>query len=169
MKFFAALKSADFAAKLSASAGFDFAAAQAAGDVNALKAHIEQAVAAAVATASQPAADAASKVDTLNAALEAATKENATTTAAHSALTESMTAVGIQLPQLADTVTRAELVTSYTAAINDHIKIRACGELAKTGHPPVAAAPAPEATRPAGRALLESTIAASLAKLKAKS
>jgi hypothetical protein len=169
MKFFAALKSADFAAKVSAAAGFDFDAAIKSGDVNALKTHIASAVAAAVTAANQPAADAAAKIDTLNAALEAATRENTATTTAHSALTESITAVGVQLPQLADTVTKAELVTSYTAAINDHIKIRAAGELAKTGHPPVAAAPAPEATRPAGRALVESTIAASLAKLKAKS
>ena len=169
MKFFAALKSADFAAKVSAAAGFDFEAALKAGDVNALKTHIESAVAAAVATASQPAADAAAKVETLNAALEAATKENAAIHEAHEVITRSLTSIGFQFPTVTDTQTTADKIETHRVAFENHLKIRAAGELAKTGHPPVSAAVSPEATKPAGRALLEATIAASLAKLKAKS
>jgi len=131
MKFFAALKSADFAAKLSAAAGFDFDAALASGDVNALKAHIDAAVSSAVANATKPDAALAEQVGTLNAALESATAENAT-------LTGSLSAIGFTFPESPETSTKDERIAANKAALEAHINVRAQGILAQTGHPALA-------------------------------
>lgn len=141
MKFFAALKSADFAGKLSAAAGFDFDAALAAGDTNALKAHIDAAVANAVANAAKPDAALTEQVGTLNAALESATSENET-------ITGSLAAVGFTFPASPETSTKDERIAANKAALESHIKVRAQGILAQTGHPALAEipdAPKPEA------------------------
>ncbi len=153
MKFFAAIKSADFAAKLSAAAGFDFATAFAAQDVNALKAHIEAENAKAVAAAVKPDAALTEQVATLTAGLESAHAENETLTAA-------LSGIGFTIP---------EDHATTKAALEAHIKIRAAGVLAQTGHPAIETAPGArtEASSLTGRALVEARIAASIAKLKA--
>ena len=126
MKFFAAIKASDFAVKLSAAAGFDFAAAFAAGDVNALKTHIDAESAKAVAAATKPDSALTEQVAALNAALESAKAENETITAA-------LSGVGFTIP---------EDVSTTTGALQTFIKVRAQGILAQAGHPAIESAPA---------------------------
>jgi len=165
MKFFAALKTAEFAAKVSSAAGFDLDAAIKGGNENALKDFIAAQVSAAVTTASKPATDAAAQIATLDTALASATDTNATLAQQNEVLLGTLTAAGVTLPKAADASTTADQIAANKAALDAHIKVRAQGILAQTGHPALASVA--EDAKPTGRAAVEAKINASLAKLKA--
>lgn len=164
MNFFHALKASSFAEKLSEAAGFDFNAALASGDVNALKTLIESVATEAKAGAAKPATDAAAQIATLTTALESATAENAKISAENKTLAGTFAAAGITLPAA---VEGADQIAANKAALESHIKIAASGVLAKTGH--TAIENVVTAPRLTGRQLLVASISASIAKLKAQS
>lgn len=157
MKFFAALKSAEFAAKVSAAAGFDIEAALKSGNEAALKEFIAAQVAAA-----KPDDKLTAQVATLEAALQSATAENAT-------LTGTLNAVGVKFPAHAEGTTSEEQIAANKTAMEAHIKIRAQGILAQTGVPAVADVPTtPAAVKPQGRDLVVASFEAGLLKLNAR-
>lgn len=127
MNFFTAIRTAEFSAKLFVAAGFDFAAALKAGNESALKAHIDAEVAKAVAAA-KPDAKLADEVATLNAAITSAKATN-------DVIAGSLAAVGINFPDAAAGATTEQQIATNKTAIEAHIKIRAQGVLATTGHP----------------------------------
>jgi hypothetical protein len=131
MKFFTALRSAEYAAKISAAAGFDLEAALKAGNENALKDFIAAAVTDAVAKAGVPSADLTAENASLNASLKEAVEENKT-------ITGSLSAAGFTFPETPATATATERIENNRAAFDAHVKLRAQGLLAQTGHPAVA-------------------------------
>ena len=140
MNFFTSIKSAEFAAKISAAAGFDFAAAMKAGDVDSLKNFVASAVA-----ASKPDAALAAKVTDLEAALEAASETNAALSAVDDKLTAALAGVGFKVPV---DITDGD---ALKASLEAHIKVRAQGLLAQTGHPAIKNAPEAGAAKVLGR------------------
>lgn len=130
MNFFASLKHAEFAAKLFTSAGLNFATMFAGGKEDALKAHIEAAVAAAPA---KPDAELTAKVGTLEAALTSATTTN-------TAITTALAGIGY----------KAEAIT--TESLKSHIKLHAAELLAQAGHAPLAETTSADVTKPAVKA-----------------
>lgn len=132
MNFFTSLKTAEFAAKLFSAAGLDLAAIAKAGDENALKAHLESAIAAAVAAApAKVDAELTTKVGTLEAALTSAKATN-------DAVTAALGDVGFKAPAAKADETPEQAQAAFKAALESHIKIRAQGILAQTGHAAVA-------------------------------
>lgn len=126
MKFFAAIRSTEFANKLFSAASFDFAAAHSANDADALKKYIEASNAKVLADTIKPDAALAKELSDLKAHVAEIEAENENLTAA-------LSGIGFQIP--------ADAATT-TAALESHIKIRAQGLLAKSGHPALASAPA---------------------------
>lgn len=133
MKIFAALKQIEFAAKLFAAAGFNFQAAVDAKDENALKAHIEQAVAAAPARTVEPTAEQIQALATseLRAQLKLGADVDpiahlasiATAQAEFTAIKSGLTAAGVKF----------EKPEGFAAALEARINTRAGEELAKRG------------------------------------
>lgn len=130
MKFFAALKQAEFAAKLFAGAGLDLEKLVAAGDANALKAHLDS-------------VRAASPSDQLQAALDEAVAENATLSAGNdalvaqiSALKASLTQTGLKVEEVLDAQGALD-VTKLNAQLESLVAKRSREQLAAAGHPPI--------------------------------
>jgi hypothetical protein len=177
MKFFAALKSAEFATKLFAAAGFDFNVAQASADENALKAFIDSKAVSADAT----------QLATLNAALESANSENAAhlakieelnaaiTThvpllAQNSRISSSLAACGVKidLAALGAAKTNEESEALFRSALDSRISTKARELVASTGGPLLDETPAPDATKPASKSPVLVGLAATQALFEAR-
>lgn len=140
MKFFAALKQAEFATKLFAAAGLNFEALFTKGDENALKAHLESLKPAGDITALTAKVTALTEETTaLNGALASAKKEHDDALAAHAIVAASanlvsaaLTAKGVKLP--AATADKPVAQADIEAAIDARISTKAREKLAATGH-----------------------------------
>lgn len=134
MKIFAALEHVKFAAKLFAAAGFStFEAAFAAKDENALKTHIEKAVAAAPAKKVEP------SEDELQALLSAELRETlkldarADLTLELAAISAARSQLSALNAQLSAAGVKFEKPEGFAAALEARISMRAGEELAKHG------------------------------------
>lgn len=158
MKFFTALKQAEFAQKLCTAAGFNFEEAFAKGDEGALKAHL---------AALAPSADVAEKlarvsalseeVSALNAALGSAKVENEQLAAALSSEKQSaaliasgLAAAGVKLPSA--TAEKPLDQAAIAGAVEARASLKAREILAKNGvNDPVPAEASSDASKPGGK------------------
>lgn len=167
MKFFSALKKAEFCEQLFAAAGLNLDEIVAKGDATALKTHIDALKPSdelAVVTAELCSVKAENA--TLNAALGAAKKEieEANATASAATKTAATYTAGLEAAGIKLSGTPAE-AASVTAAINDKSALKARELLAKHGiSEPIATAPAADPTKTAAKPAKEVT---GLARVKA--
>jgi hypothetical protein len=125
MKFFTAIKVAEFVSKLSTAAGFDFEAAFKSGNETALKAHIEKLVGDAKADPKL-----AEQLATLETALTEAKADN-------DLLEGTFAAIGVKLPAHKADATKEQQLAANKAELDKHISLRAQGLVGNSGHPPV--------------------------------
>lgn len=139
MKFFAALKSAEFAAKLSEVSGFDFKAALEAGDVNALKAFVDGKVAEAIAAEGNKAVALAAQVERLESSLEDAAEQNKSLSESaknFTVINGALASSGFKFSTDASKPTEAQ-IAACKKALDEHVKIAAGDILGAAGHRPI--------------------------------
>lgn len=159
MKFFDALKKADFVSQLFAAAGLDFEALFKAGDAQALTAHIDSKVAAIIAGADKPATEAAAPVvltaehpevaaliETQVSGLRSQVSSLEAQAAAYGASFQQIESAGIRLPVFTAGTQPEDHAAAVSKAINERISLRARELVAATGGHVIDEAPAADAS-----------------------